>query len=398
VDERLWWLPGPRSFVRDVAAEQRRGRHVAAVLPEALATDVIFTDSLAVALIDELTSQSVTARRIYPADGARSVLETFAQALIFENQPVTIPDLMNHPEVHDTVAVVVAGDLCGADRRGLAQFLHRVELESHTADSARRLSVVAVLARHQLPRFTGGASSDIALTSIWWWARVARWDVAAHIAGMPERSDLTGVLEDVRAEEVVEIARWDLDLAEHLTATWSGEPTELPPILKDWRAMPALGTDGSRVSMNELRPPDQLLDPWDQRTVDGWHHGYCVAGYLLVAEPERLSQVVWAAQARVLLPWIEERRSGLHARISKALGAKRLAAILLDRFDPPIAEGSLAEIGTLDRVARMCIGSTDTELRDAARRLRDARNSLAHLRPLSLGEQASLLAACQCLL
>jgi hypothetical protein len=366
--------------------------------PARAASSATSPPSSAAALLDELASQSAHAHRVYPADESRSVLDTFAQALIFDDQPATIPDLIHHPEVSGMVAVVVAGDLSTADQSALGQFLHRVELESHVGDPARRLAVVAVLARAQLPRFAGGTSSDTAMNSIWWWDRVARWDVAAHIAGLPDHGDRVGVLADVRAEEVVEVARWDLDLAEHLAVTWSGEPADLPAILKGWRAISASGANSHRqVSHDEIRPPDVLIESWDQRAVEGWHHGHCVAGCLLATEPERLSQVVWAAQARVLLPWIEERRSSLHARICATLGARRLATILTKCFDPPITAGSLLEIGTLERVVRRYISSADIELRDAARRLRDARNSLAHLRPLSLGEQASLMASCQCL-
>jgi hypothetical protein len=398
MDERVWRLPGPRGFVREVVAEHRRGRHVATVLPEALSSDAIFTDSLAVAVLDDFANQSVVARRVFQVVGSGSLLQTFCQALIFDDQPATIPDLLNHPEVRDTVAVVVAGDLRAPDRNDLSRFLHRVELESHAGDPGRRLSIVAILGRNQLPNFAGGASSDIAMTSIWWWARVARWDVAAHVAGLPERGDLTGVLEDVRAETVVEVARWDLDLAEQLSATWSGEPGDLPSLLKDWRIVPVPAVGGHRLSVDALRPPELLLESWDERAVESWHHYQCVAGCALAAEPERLSRVLWAAQARVLLPWIEERRADLHSRLTEKLGAARLASVLHERFDPPMKADSLVEIGTLDKVVRMIIGATDVELRDAARRLRDARNCLAHMQPLSLGEQANLLAACQCLL
>src|SRR6266567_1312734 len=74
MDERVWRLPGPRSFVRDIVAEHGRGRHVATVLPEALASDVQFTDSLSVALLEEFAGQTVTARRIYDAGPGASVL------------------------------------------------------------------------------------------------------------------------------------------------------------------------------------------------------------------------------------------------------------------------------------------------------------------------------------
>ena len=185
MDERVWRLPGPRSFVRDIVAEHARGRHVATVLPEALASDAQFTDGLAVAVLDEFVRHSVSTRRIYGPGANLSILDTFSQTLIFNDPPVTVAELLRHPEADNTVAVVVARDLETTARNGLPSFLERMELESHAGtNQAQRLSVVAILARDQLPAFRGGASSDIAMTSIWWWARIARWDVAAHIVGL----------------------------------------------------------------------------------------------------------------------------------------------------------------------------------------------------------------------
>lgn len=412
MDERVWRLPGPKGFVRDIVAEHRRGRHVATVLPQSLAADVVFTDSLSVALLEEFAGQSVNARRVYDAGPDASVLETFCQALIFDDQPATIPDLLIHPEVRDVVAVVVAQDLRAPARDELAPFLRRVELETHATGPARRLSIVAIVTRSQLPAFPGGASSDIALTSIWWWARIARWDVAAHIAGMAGQPRLSGVLEEVRAESIVELARWDLGLAERLATGWAGELSALSSLLRECGSAPANGKSdtagkmgaaarvwkGAAAAGDGLRPPDPDLELWDRRAVDGWHDRQSVTAYSLAAAPDKLSRVVWAAQARVLLPWIEECRSALLTRVTETLGTERLAAVLRNRFDPPVKADTLVEIGVLDKVVQMVIGSGNPELRDAARRLREARNSLAHLRPLRLAEQESLVAACAFLL
>jgi hypothetical protein len=398
MDERVWRLPGPRGFVRDIVAEYARGRHVATVLPEALASDVLFTDGLAVAVLDEFARQSVPTRRIYAAGEDQSILDTFSQALIFEDPPATVAELLGHPEAGNTVAVVVARDLNTTARSGLPGFLQRVELESHAlTGQPQRLSVIAILARGQLPAFRGGASSDIAMTSIWWWARIARWDVAAHIAGMAERAPLQGVLSDVRTESIVEIARWDLDLAEHLVTTWEGEPGRLPYLLKDWRCVSAPAMNGSHGGTEGVQPPSLVLPSWDQRVVEGWHDQVSVATCSLAAEPEKLSRLVWAAQSRVLLPWIEERRSALHIRVTEILGAPRLAAILREWFDPPVDADGLVEIGALDTVVRKVLGSRHSDVREASRWLREARNRLAHMRPLSLGDQESLQAACRTL-
>jgi hypothetical protein len=400
VDERVWRLPGPRGFVRDIVAEWGRGRHVTAVLPEVLASDAIFTDGLGVAMLEEFARQSVSARRIYDAGQDKSILDTFSQALIFEDPPATISALLRHPEVENTVAVVVARELGTCARNGLPAFLERVELESHaTTNQAQRLSIVAVLGRGQLPSFRGGANSDIAMTSIWWWARIARWDVAAHIAELAERVSLQGIVADVRTESIVEVARWDLDLAEHLVMTWEGEPKALPSLLKDWRSVSAPAISASRPAGTDgIRPPDLFLPSWDQRVVEDWHDRLSVTTCSLAAEPEKLSRLVWAAQARVLLPWIEEQRATLHIRVTEILGPQRLASMLDGWFDPPVNGNGLVEIGVLDRVIRRALGTRNTEVRDASRWLREARNHLAHMRPLSLGEQESLLAACQFLL
>lgn len=399
MDERVWRLPGPRGFVRDIVAERARGRHVTTVLPEALASDAQFTDGLAVAVQDEFVRHSVPTRRIYGLGADLPILDTFSQALIFEDPPVTVAELLRHPEASNTVAVVVARDLDTTARSGLPGFLERMELESHAGTGqAQPLCVIAILARHQLPAFRGGASSDVAMTSIWWWARIARWDVAAHIVGLIERAPLHGVLSDVRTESIVEVARWDLDLAEHLVTAWDGEPSGLPSLLKDWRCVSAPVMNGGHGRMDGLQPPNLVLPSWDQGVVESWHNQVSAATCSLAAEPEKLSRLIWAAQARVLLPWIEERRSALHIRVAEILGRPRLGAILRETFNPPVDADGLVEIGVLDTVVRRALGSRHSDVRDASRWLRQARNDLAHIRPLSLDDQESLQAACQILL
>lgn len=398
MDERVWRLPGPRGFVRDVVAEHRRGRHVAVVLPTMLAADAEFTDSLAVAIIDELGSQWASPRRIYDAGPDRSVLEALSEALIFHDQPATVAELLSHPEVKDTVAVLVTSDLSMCARGEVPVFLRDVERQAHGYGTAGWLSIVVIVARCELPAFSVGTSSDTVLTTTWWWGRVARWDAAAHIAGL---SRAGGILDDVRAESITEVARWDLDLAEHLAESWSGDPAGLPALLN-----PGVRTDSAgrppfplprsaMVGPAGLRPPDELLAFWDAGLIGGWHDTICPAPAALADDPARLDRWLWAAQARVLLPWIEERSAVLLGEVTDVLGPARLTEVLRTRFSPPASRDALIEIAVLDKVVRVAIGSARPELRDASRRLRDARNSLAHLRSLALAEQEGLIEACR---
>jgi hypothetical protein len=406
MDDRVWRLPGPRGFVGDIVAEHGRGRHVAAVLPKALAAAPAFTDGLAVALLDEFASR-FDAQRIYDPGAGRSVLDAFCEALVMGEPPVTIPDLLRHEEARGKVAVVVAADLSGATRAELPRFLQRVELESHAGGYGQRLSVVAIVTRDELPAFPGGTTSDIALTSIWWWGRVARWDVAAYIAGLGVSRDVggAGVLADVRTESVVEVARWDLDLAERLADRWSGDPADLPVLLgaqdqdrgrDDAGGLPPRLT-GTRGAWDDLRPPDALLGPWDSRQLDRWHEQPSGSGYSLAMTPGGLLRAVWAAQARVLLPWVEERRSALLCRVKEMLGNRRFAQVLHSSFEPPVKPDGSVEIGALDRLIHLTIGSADPELGETSRHLRQARNLLAHMTPLTLAQQESLVSSCKIL-
>lgn len=396
----MWRLPGPRGFLADIVAEHSRGRHVAVVLPEALAAAPGFTDSLAVALLEEFAGR-FDVQRVYDAGAGRPVLDAFREALVMGEPPATVADLLGHEETGDRVAVLVAADLSGAARAGLPAFLQRVALESHASGYGQRLSIVVVMTRGELPAFPGGTSSDIALTSIWWWGRVNRWDVAAHIAGLgAARGGQAGVLAEVRAESIVEVARWDLDLAERLTSQWSGDPAELPAVLgepgrggPDGRRGPSPAAAGPSGAWDGLRPPDALLGPWDRRSLDRWHEQPSGSGRSLATTAGGLSRVVWAAQARVLLPWVEERRSALLYRVKETLGHRRFADVLQHGFQPPVTPDGSVEIGVLDRLARKTIGSADPELCEAARHLRQARNLLAHMTPLTLAHQESLVSA-----
>jgi hypothetical protein len=406
MDDRVWRLPGPRNFIGDIVAEHGRGRHVAVVLPKALAASPDFTDGLAVALLDEFASR-FEAQRIYDPGPGRPVLAAFAEALVMGEPPATVPDLLHHDEARDKVAVVVAADLSGTARAELPGFLQRVELESHAGGYGRRLSIVALVTRGELPAFPGGTTSEIALTSIWWWGRIARWDVAAYIAGLGVSRGAagTGVLADVRAESIVEVARWDLDLAERLADLWAGDPAELPALLGgcperppgDRGGSPLKGTS-TRGTWDDLRPPDSLLLAWDDRRFDRWHEQPSGSGYSLALSPGGLPRAVWAAQARVLLPWVEERRSLLLSRVKETLGNHRFAQVLQSGFEPPVKPDGSVEIGVLDRLVHLTIGSSDPELCEVSRHLRQARNLLAHMTPLTLAQQETLVSAGKALL
>ncbi len=391
MDERIWALPGPRTLIADAVLELNRHRHVSIVLPERLATDSVVTDALAVALYDE-APRTTAIRRIYSEPGSDSLLEVLSRALVFDDPPATIPELLCHHEVAGSVALVVANELTQSQQAELPNVLRRLERETKSIPGEQRVTFAVIGGRQHLPYFAGGESTDVSLAAVWWWNRIARWDVAAHISAIDHTLRAEGrVLSDVRAETIVEVARWDLNLAETLAREWSGDPEDLRGHFDEaeGQVASALATDRCGA-----QPGVAVLDLWDRGHIDGWHDLHSESAMNTTAASGRLSRLVWAAQARIILPWIEQHREVVQCRTSLHLGDHRFQAALQDLFDPPLTDASLVEIGPLKRIIEIRLGEADFNLRAAARRLYHARNELAHLRPLKFAELRELVAAC----
>lgn len=385
MDERIWALPGPRTLITDTVEEIKAGRHVFIALPAGMAADPAVNDSLCDA-VDAEAGRFTTVRRIFAEPDQPSFLHVLARALDFDDPPATVPELLSHHAGIGMIFAVVAADYTPSQQAELPKFLERVEQETHSAPSEGRLAVVVIGGRAHLPRFRGGEDSDVSLATLWWWNRIARWDTAAHISHIDGPRIDERILADIRAETIVEVARWDLTLAEQLARDWPGDPAELATRLH--RVSAELSSE-SRDRCG-VRPAEHLLDAWDAGQLDGWHDVYAPA-----ASPHRLRRLVWAAQARIVLPWIEQRREVLQERAIAKMGRRRFTEALQLVCDGPLIDAGLVEIGDLYKVIEARLGGAAPQLRSTAWRLRDARNKVAHLNPLTLGELGELVNVCR---
>lgn len=383
----MWALPGPRSFVKEIlsSAEQQ---HVAAVLPAYLASDELVSDDLAA----ELALRGHDVRRVLPWSDNGSLAEAIGFELVDgNNPPVTVAELLGHPALVRRVVVLNQADLEPSHAKELPEFLRRLEAESRTAAAADRCSVVVLTDRAGLPSFAGGDRADVGLANVWYWNRIARWDVAAHLALLGEH-DGHGVLAEMKVETIVEIARWDFALASRLAACWDGDPSTLPELLE---GLPDVKSDGPRNRMRSATvPPDTLLVDWDHGRVESWHGITAWAPRLGLRDEESVSRLVWHAQARVLLPWIETHRVLLEATLEQRLGAQRLRDAADHYAADPRQPDDVMEIALLKVITKARVGSADVDLTKAAQELWLARNALAHLRPMRSGAIEELVRLC----
>lgn len=144
------------------------------------------------------------------------------------------------------------------------------------------------------------------------------------------------IIRDLRLETVVEVSRWDLELAERIASTWDGDPEELPSYAQQ-DAQPPATKPSPRTDNGWQTPPASIVAAWDERRVDYWHEECSAPGSVVVADPDLLAHAVWSAQARVLLPWIDRRRSDLCGRLQMKVGPRQYRAEVVRRgFDPTL--------------------------------------------------------------
>ena len=117
------------------------------------------------------------------------------------------------------------------------------------------------------------------------------------------------------------------------------------------------------------------------------------------AEPDiehSFERHLWAAQARVLLPFIETKRARIEAHLRKELGAARFDREVASRsnapLDPGYVQAPVPEIALLRAIGR--VARPDERRKRTLDELRDARNRLSHLVPLSHSNVIALEKVC----
>ncbi|HTJ38896.1 MAG TPA: hypothetical protein VL738_37170 [Dactylosporangium sp.] len=384
MDGTVWRLPGPDRLVAQVTGEVQRGRHVAVVLPAQRAAEPSFVEGLLSAIVHTLRACGEEPRRPRPFEPGLSPLRWLAQCLVFGDElPAVVGDLLDHEDAAARTAVLDCTGLDAPPPAAMADLLTRLTLASRPRPAATRPRVVVVGTRDMLPQL-GPETADVTFEAVWWWGRLTRWDVACRLAPVVAGE---GILRDVRLETIVEVSRWDLDLAQYLVRAWDGDPQTLAATVKD--AGPGALTPPMVLSHPAwtARPHGEVAHLWDGGHLELWQNEHCPSPHSLIPT---LDQCVWAAQSRVLLPWIESKRQLLVQALVQCFGEPKVnAAAARAAGDPtPI------EVGQLFYVVRALPTTDAPAWREASRQLKAARNRLAHLQTLTLDDQARLVAAC----
>ena len=355
----LWGLPGPSRFVEAVVNDLRGGSSVV----------LRFGGALPVGLADHL-EQLTTWRTVWTplgVDAATPPLSAIRRAVAPEAPAVDFR----------TPQQVVVGECCRnrvfwidgltpenwpAWRRFLRDFAHA----RRNAEVTARPPIFLLPLSGPGFQVTGLAEPSISAREFR--DVVDRDDLYMLVLQSRQARRRRRVIRGLLANTVAQIAQWD-----HLLAG----------ILLDGGPEAALQPHETLARYAEERGwTAETPELWEAGTLDGPRKRPVVhSALLLVQGRERdVNRRLWAAQAAVLLPLLEERRIELVDR-----NRHRFSKLPLETDFGVIETPEDMELGALVLYfSRHCEGGQG--VLELARRLRIFRNELAHLRPLSFSE------------
>jgi hypothetical protein len=255
-----------------------------------------------------------------------------------------------------------------------------------------------------LPAALADRIDPLACRVHWWWGRTALPDTAVVVAlsrlSAVRRSstDYAQFLRELVAADVVaELAGPDLAMARALAMAWDGHVSTLPGVVDataGGAGGPTRATVGGPVTADERRdrywaqPPRALRPAWAAGDVDAWG-GQVVVSLRVMSPQDRATECgrrLWRGQHRALTPLVDENRS-LVERVFRARAGRRALVRIAEagrrQPDDSAAASTALELKEMYWAVKDGLATMPVAHWTLLCRLYEARNALAHLRPLT---------------
>jgi hypothetical protein len=357
----VWTLPGPVRFARTAQDRLERGDSVMVGLPATI-EEKDFAEGLKRAIDMHFDAIDATGPQERPLPCV------VAEQLDIDLEPGTdaVVRLANHPVLAGRyLAVPVAGQ--PEDVKSWTDFIRALLAAARPIALGDRPRLL-VVGGYQCATALAGADP---LAELWWWGVLDRLDTALHVQRRLASREPNDLLRDV----ITEVSGYALDLADYLADDWDGDELSLAAVLgrytgPDWPSVP-VPAQLPRSSTSWDAPPSNVVPLWNAGLADAWD-AFRVCLHACSLSEQGLRRRVWRAQVRCLMPLIDEERARIEDWIrTEVRGLPR---------DKVLEPGDL--FGLLQEHPRL------KTWRGGHRKrliywLRDSRNMLAHITPLS---------------
>lgn len=361
-----WALPGARRFSAALGTHLVRGYSVNLVVPNYLAADDEWCEHL-------FRSIDLHLDVVRAPDGADSPPELSIAETFDVERPQAGAAAASTLAAHDVLAgrTIAAVLRHSSSHDQWASFLQRFVAAGRPIAHAERPTMLVV---------SGAAFNSLLgheeplLTSRWWWGVHDRLDTAVFLGDSVPPQRFAHLVRD----SIVEVAGFDLRLAQFLAERWDGAAESVCDLLESYSVY---GDDSGAVSIPfahgvRLDPPPEMVPLWNRGLVDAWDRfeSYPHACALMRAgRHDEVLRRIWRAQIRALMPIIDEERERIAAWLRPEL--PRNASL------PEVPE-LVDMIQAIEAHWRLTKWRGGGRLR-LVRWLRGARNSLAHMRTLN---------------
>lgn len=356
----LWDLPGPRALAADIVHDCRAGRSVVLVLPDGRYSTSDYDDFLHHIGLD-LEASFVFSDASFAAG--------MSAALGYDE---------DFGGVRDALGSVIQWE------KARGKCFISTSWDSDLTEVVSRwpsLLKVAGLAQGERPvlilavRPSGFPDLTRVLAEIdtwgvtirWLWEVTTRLDTELTIA--LSSAGRLGVLE---MNLLCDLCAWDLSTAGSLASHWRGDLFALRGMISELPDfLPRAIADRRHPSS---QPPPRYVDRWCRGDIDSWEGAIHER---LEIDDGYFDEIRWKSQVRVMFPRLEHVRSEFEQSI---FGDRGLRSGTSDSEDGQSAALELGDILRIVHADRLKLTRADYQTLRAAR---DARNSLAHLKPVA---------------
>lgn len=348
-----WRLPGPAAFLGDVIDAIESGRNALLLMPRLEPPGVL--DRVRDMLRAHWSVRTITA----------SEQQSPLQA-VFEHVFGQIPSDAALSPAGLAADERVVGNLVlvdGVDTRNWEawrQFMREYEFGCRRRPADRRMLVIVVA--KGLPA-ESGVQPEVALAELRWDGYVSEFDMLVYAVMKLRGLSLPPRKRQLLALALARIAVWDSAVIDEFC---DAEPER---VLEPLQTLSLIGT---RRGWESLTQPS-----WENgalQTIDGMQQIH--SAYMAFHDTDFVMRRVWSAQASVLLPIIEEKRTALLPKV------RRYVRMPLETYAGTIHRIEDLEVGHM--LWRLNAEGAERSLIRTVDRLKRARDALAHLEPLPL--------------
>lgn len=362
---RLWWqLPGPSRFVSQIAEDLRDGRNVVICLPQHA------PDGLRGAVRSALEGGEAWSWHTARVDGA--MWAEPARALFARFVPDASPSailnastLVNEESFAGKI-IWLEGIHPGISR-AWKEFLMEYQHACRSRSVLDRTLFCVPLAGDLT---IDPPTSDVCLSHRHLCGVVGSIDVLLYTSYLLQERTLPCLEKRVVTAVIASLALWDRDVCDRLVAEETKTILQPASVLREIARERGWCVEGGRV-------PCHSWCSGARDVVDGREKIHSAA-LAAVGDGRAIERRIWSAEVGVALPFIEERRQEILADLAEVLTVP-----FTTRFGEVIDDVHDLEIGHIEAQVAAKSRLVHYRTRRLVQRLREMRNCLSHLAPLS---------------